>query len=402
VLRLRSMSISSKKTLEDRQSTLLAGHSLDVLKRLPSGSINCCITSPPYWGLRDYQTDAQIWGGTPKCKHIWQDSVFPAANGNKTSGMRGQTANQYSATRSKRIYAFCVRCRAWRGNLGLEPTTAMYVEHLVAIFREVRRVLKPDGTLWLVLGDCYAGSWGQRAAIVEDGSNRLKPKDLVGIPWQVAFALRADGWYLRTDIVWHKPNPMPENVKDRPTRAHESIFLLAKQRHYFYDHKAIAEPLASSSIIRLTQPSFDRQSGGPKDYAVAMAGTPSPKSARRMIVNLKGRTMPSGWVPAQSGGDATPSSYRRNKRSVWTIPTRPYGGPHFATFPPELVRPCMRAGCPIGGTVLDPFAGAGTTGLVARQEGRKFIGIELNDDYVALARKRINDKKEAVASATAR
>jgi DNA modification methylase len=212
-------------------------------------------------------------------------------------------------------------------------------------------VLKGDGTLWLVLGDSYGGISAIRP---------LKRKDLVGIPWQIAFALRADGWYLRTDIVWNKPNPMPENVRDRPTRSHEYIFLLSKQSRYYYDRETIAEPLAPSTLQRIASHTV-RPGQNAQVYSDA---------ERRTVVNLKGRKMPSNWKPLLKtfGGDiGSPSQYRRNARSVWTLPTRPYNGAHFATFPPDLIRPCIRAGCPVGGTVLDPFMGAGTTGLVAAQ-----------------------------------
>jgi len=264
-------------------------------------------------------------------------------------------------------------CSAWLGSLGLEPTPELYIEHIVMIFREVRRALKRDGTFWIVLGDSYAGP----SAI-----SPLKRKDLVGIPWQVAFALRADGWYLRTDIVWSKPNPMPENVRDRPTRAHEYVFLLAKQERYYYDHEAIAEPMAPSTLQRISSQAL-RPEQKVQGYSDA---------ERRTVVNLKGRKMPSNWspLPTRSGDSiASPTEFRRNSRSVWTLPTKPFGGAHFATFPPDLIRPCIRAGCPVGGTVLDPFMGAGTTALVAQQEGRKSIGIELNPDYIDLAESRI-------------
>lgn len=335
----------------ERPVTLLAGHCLDVLKGMKSESVNCCVTSPPYWGLRDYQTASQVWSGRSDCNHNWHSETLHYKLGGK----------------------FCTLCGSWLGSLGLEPTPELYIKHIVLIFREVRRVLKRDGTLWLVLGDSYGGP----AAI-----SPLKPKDLVGIPWQVALALREDGWYLRTDIVWNKPNPMPENVRDRPTRAHEYVFLLAKQKRYYYDHAAVAEPIAPSTLKRMTSYTFHP---GQETQQHSDA-------ERRTVVNLKGRKMPSSWMPlvrSSGGGISSPSEFRRNARSVWTLPTRPYGGAHFATFPPDLIRPCILAGCPVGGTVLDPFMGAGTTALVAHQEGRKSIGIELNQEYMSLARDRV-------------
>jgi DNA modification methylase len=297
---------------------ILQGDALATLRTLPDQSINCCVTSPPYWGLRDY-------------------------------GVRGQ--------------------------LGLEATPEEYVVHIVEVFREVRRVLRDDGTLWCNLGDSYAastkgsgghnpkqdsnaGSWHDARRWRIPGG--LKPKDLVGIPWRVAFALQADGWYLRSDIIWHKPNPMPESVTDRPTKAHEYLFLLAKSARYYYDADAIAEPATCFGRQHTTgvQP--------PKEIALQRDGTHG------------------------IGGDLSINYERttRNRRTVWTVATKPFKGAHFAAFPPKLIEPCILAGCPKGGTVLDPFAGAGTTGLVSKQHGRRFIGIELNPQYAAMARAR--------------
>jgi len=308
---------------------ILCGDCLDVIKTLPAESVNCCVTSPPYWGLRDYGVDGQI---------------------------------------------------------GLEETPDAYVSRLVEVFREVRRVLKDDGTLWLNLGDSYAtgagkvgncpggGKQGEKWAGYRGGHDKdpkaagvgpmtqpnrmpiagLKPKDLVGIPWMVAFALRADGWYLRQDIIWHKPNPMPESVRDRCTKAHEYLFLLSKSPRYYFDHDEMLEEADRAN---------HRESPGVR------------------------RTPPGS---ADHTGFRNGRHYEtRNKRDVWSVPVQPFNEAHFATFPPDLIRPCVRAGCPAGGTVLDPFAGAGTTGLVALEEGRNFLGIELNPDYVTLIEKRL-------------
>lgn len=310
---------------KERGKVILQGDALEVLRTIPDRSVNCCVTSPPYWGLRDY-------------------------------GVEGQ--------------------------LGLEPTPEEYVANLVEVFREVRRVLRDDGTLWLNLGDSYAGSgkgaWDnkevQKEVYVPDKDSPqcklkkvpqgLKPKDLVGIPWRVAFALQADGWYLRSDIIWHKPNPIPESVKDRPTKAHEYIFLLSKSQKYYYDADAIKEPAVTSGQTR----KFN-----------------TPKKVGRLVNQRKasGNESPDAepWeVPAM-----------KNKRSVWTVPTQPFSEAHFAVYPPKLIEPCVLAGCPVGGTVLDPFCGSGTTGLVAVQLGRKFIGIELNPEYIKIAEKRLSD-----------
>jgi len=305
------------------------GDALSVLKTMPDQSINTCVTSPPYWGLRDYGVEGQI---------------------------------------------------------GLEKTPEEYVSKIVEVFREVKRVLRDDGTLWLNLGDSYTGSWGNYAPTGQGGqrpknterwqrrayegkvdwrpptSNKhegLKPKDLVGIPWMVAFALRADGWYLRQDIIWHKPNPIPESVKDRCTKAHEYIFLLSKSQHYYYDHEAISEPYTSK------------------------AEKPRNKAKERYNDSYKGGRWSEGVRDYYSAG-------KRNKRSVWTVPTQPFPEAHFAVYPPALITPCILAGCPVGGTVLDPFAGSGTTLLVATQHHRKSIGIELNPEYVEIAKRRLN------------
>jgi DNA modification methylase len=290
---------------------------------------------------------------------------------------------------------------------------------MVALFREVRRVLRADGTLWLNLGDSYAGSWGaqgrgghmvdrsvvqarsidahpqkaSRTGSIPEGSG-LKPKDLIGIPWRVALALQADGWYLRQDIIWAKPNPMPESVTDRCTKSHEYVFLLSKSERYHFDAEAIAEPLAAASIARLAQ-DVDAQVGSDR--------VPG-KTNGRMKAVAKGnrRTFRGGGVYMQgrsfdydaeacndSVGNEPNERGVRNKRSVWSVATQPFKEAHFATFPPALVEPCILAGCPVGGTVLDPFGGAGTTGLVADRHQRNAILIELNPAYADIARRRI-------------
>lgn len=290
------------------------------LKMLDDNSINCCITSPPYWGLRDYGVEGQI---------------------------------------------------------GLEDTPEEYVEKMVEVFREVKRVLRDDGTLWLNLGDSYAGSWGSMSHDLKGKAKRagtnarpptsykqqsLKPKDLVGIPWRVAFALQADGWYLRQDIIWHKPNPMPESVTDRCTKAHEYIFLLAKSAQYYYDNEAIKEDAKPESEKRYKS-TFHT---GKKE----ISGQGRPGNASNTPGYKK-------WTG------------KRNKRSVWTVATKPFKEAHFATFPEKLIEPCILAGCPAGGIVLDPFMGAGTTAVVAWKHNRNYIGFELNPDYVEIAEKRL-------------
>jgi DNA modification methylase len=298
----------------DTTQTIYQGGALEVLRSLPSESVHCCVTSPPYWGLRDY-------------------------------GVEGQ--------------------------LGLESTPEEYVSKMVEIFREVKRVLRNDGTLWLNLGDCYNGSGGAGGDYNKGGLKegqpkypgrkiaRLKPKDLVGIPWRVALALQADGWYLRSDIIWHKPNAMPESVKDRCTKAHEYIFLLSKSKKYYYDADAIREPLSAHRA---------KQAGQKVEPGNRQRGSEGHFDGHKWFMNPLGR----------------------NKRSVWTVPTQPFPEAHFAVYPPALITPCILAGCPVGGTVLDPFAGSGTTLLVAQRLGRSGIGIELNPDYCAMASRRID------------
>jgi len=303
---------------------VICGDCLTVLKTIPDESIDCCITSPPYWGLRDYGVD---------------------------------------------------------GQLGLEKTPEEYVEKLVQIFREVRRVLKKKGTLWVVLGDSYAGSnqgHGTKELSKKQASNigtqwmtgktlprlpnGLKPKDLAGIPWRTAFALQADGWYLRQDIIWSKANPMPESIKDRCTKSHEYVFLLAKSQKYYFDSKAIREENS-------------------KKWTASWG-------------DFKRKKIVAGQINNEKTKGEFDNRYRkngRNKRSVWTITTKPFNGAHFAVFPPDLIEPMVKAGCPKDGIVLDPFIGSGTTGLVAKKLGRNYIGIELNPEYCEMAKKRIEE-----------
>jgi DNA modification methylase len=354
---------------------------MDGLAQLPDESVHCVVTSPPYWGLRDY--------GVP-------------------------------------------------GQLGLEPTLGEHIEAMVKVFREVRRVLRKDGTLWLNYGDCYASSVnGRKAAdIVDDdrtfrdkpistvgpiwrprnpdknggNSNRngvsvdsgsnLKPKDLCGVPWRVAFALQADGWWLRQDIIWSKPNPMPESIKDRCTKAHEYLFLLAKSERYYFDAEAIAERRVDSNGSRFE--AIQKHGTTRSSKAVPAAVNPiSPYVSQIAYRGLKG-------VGTTFGSESVET---RNKRSVWEIATQPFPEAHFATFPPALIEPCIKAGCPQAwpcsdgttkpGTVLDPFGGSGTTGLVSDRLKRNAILIELNPEYAAMAEKRIRGDSPLFTSVSA-
>jgi len=305
---------------------IIQGDCLKVLKTLSDCSVQMCVTSPPYYALRDYGVD---------------------------------------------------------GQLGLQNTVQEYVNDLVSVFREVKRILKDDGTLWLNLGDSYAGS-GKGAWQVKDKQKNtyvpnpgdlqtkikhegFKPKDLMGIPWRVAFALQEDGWYLRSDIIWNKPNAMPEGVTDRPTRSHEYIFLLSKSRNYYYDHESIKEQaIYGTTDIRGSKGAF------------------GPQQKQRRLNKVKGS------FNGKHGKNAFRAIRdKRNKRSVWTVPTKPFKQAHFATFPPDLINPCILAGSKVGDIVLDPFFGSGTTGLVALKNNRQYLGIELNPEYIEIAKKRL-------------
>lgn len=303
---------------------------VEGMKQLPDASVDLTVTSPPYYGLRDYGVDGQI---------------------------------------------------------GVEETPEQYIEKLVSVFREVRRVLKNDGTLWVNIGDSYAGGggfcetapssktsksgkYGNTGALIRGGikpAGDVKQKDLIGIPWMLAFALRADGWYLRQDIIWAKPNPMPESVTDRCTKSHEYIFLFSKSPRYYFDHKAIMEPVAENTVKRMSQD----------------------------VENQIGSTR----VPGKTNGNmkAVGSNERRNKRDVWTVTTKPFKEAHFATFPEDLIEPCILAGCPVNGVVLDPFMGSGTTALTATRLKRLYVGFDLSAEYCAIANKRLERAKAQVA-----
>lgn len=351
------------------------------LKTLPDNSINCCVTSPPYFGLRDYGT-AKWEGGDPDCKH------FRNEKNNNSNTVQKIVDGGISDAIYKKI---CNKCGAVRidDQIGLEKTPDEYVEKIVQVFQEVKRVLKPEGTLWLNLGDSYNGSGGLKEGQPKyPGRNvtKLKPKDLIGIPWMVAFALRNDGWYLRQDIIWGKLNPMPESVTDRCTKAHEYIFLLSKAQKYYYDYKSILEPAAYDGRKDTVY------KGGEKDVSCfkheRWKNKITPGSGGTGFKGHSGNYGPDGELLCHDI-DGIPA---RNKRSVWTVSTKPYKEAHFATFPEKLIVDSIKAGCPEGGIVLDPFMGAGTTALVARKLNRNFIGFELNQKYIDMANKRLYDE----------
>lgn len=335
---------------------------LQGLKLLEQNTVDCCVTSPPYYGLRDYGLPETLW---PEVEY----SPLPGLPE--------------------------INITEWKGCLGLEPTIEMFIGHIVLIFREVYRTLKKSGTCWVNFGDSYVGTGGDRKNPVQNelfnlqqshtpGDGRycrnktlkksgLKVKDMMGIPWRVAFALQADGWYLRMDIIWNKLNCMPESANDRPTKAHEYLFLLSKDKNYYFDNESI------------------------KEYCVN--GDPNPPRGSEGVLGNpnKGRRGPGNWkiksvgLPGESANRGTPSvpvagkKEFRNKRSVWHVATDKLREAHFATFPPKLIEPCIIAGCPVGGTVLDIFMGSGTTAMVAEQNNRNYIGFELNPEYIEIA-----------------
>jgi site-specific DNA-methyltransferase (cytosine-N4-specific) len=404
------------------QFRIIEGDARTALAQLESGSVRCCVTSPPYWGLRDYGT-AQWEGGAADCDHAYNHG---------TQGKTGERADRTFTAQA--VYRNqCRKCGAQRVDqqLGLETTPEEYIARMVEVFAEVRRVLVRAGTLWLNIGDSYAADAGADrkpttlagARVPAGWTNRsqpkrihaasrhgkdcdpkrgdaangqpykhtagnFKPKDLCMMPARVAIALQADGWYLRSDIIWHKPNPMPESVTDRPTKAHEYLFLLAKSERYYYDAEAIQEKASDDTHARYARGRSETHKwadGGPGNQTIAK----SFEHMRKPGVNPKCAEAGSGIKMNDSFSAAVKDVVEfRNKRSVWTIPTEPFPEAHFATFPQKLIEPCIMAGCPSGGTVLDPFAGSGTTGLVAKRLGCEFIGIELNAEYIEIAERR--------------
>ena len=324
------------------KNTIINGNSLEVLKSLPDNSIDCCVTSPPYYALRDYGCDGQI---------------------------------------------------------GLEETPEKYIESLCDVFSEVRRVLTPEGTLWLNIGDSYNGNKVGNIEVVKnkkvsesnDFHKKLcggaKPKDLIGIPWMLAFALRSQGWYLRQDIIWQKPNPMPESVTDRCTKSHEYIFLMSKSQKYYFDYEAIQEPCADQS--RTNYACGNRTNGINKDRNDNDFGERSKNWKPRTKNCQYDGQKPNSFHLSRENGEPDKEYYVRNKRDVWSVNVKPCSEAHFATYPFELIKPCILAGCPENGIVLDPFMGSGTTAIVARSLNRNYLGVELNPEYIKIAHKRL-------------
>lgn len=422
-------------TPDEYTNKIINTDALSFLRSLPSESVNCCVTSPPYFGIRDYLTGTWI-GGDPECNHTTSRAVVDNMN-KPVVGLRSPGGDGFT----------CVECGANREDkqLGLEASPLEYVQNMTAVFSEFKRVLRKDGTLFLNLGDSYwassmtGGNDSHNAQGGESGYGiqrqfqkgkqindfNLTPKSLIGSPWRVAFAMQDAGWCLRTDIVWEKPNVMPESVRDRVTRSHEFVFMFVKSWDktmwvhrdkglekrvyekpdpdyvwinreskqeiqmdprdpkawyrknlwrgfdYYYDADAIKEPIADSSKQRIAQATFDQQKGGPKDYG--LTGINPNRSARKAVENF-----------------AANNDGMRNRRSVFTINTKPYLPAHFAVMPQELVRTCILAGCPTDGIVLDMFMGSGTVAQVARELDRRYTGCELNSEYIELIDQRLS------------
>ena len=344
-----------------RRWAVVRANAVDGLRELPDGCVQCCVCSPPYWNLRRYECGDVAWGGDLEHVHVWGDEVRVHTGGMQTVGgeMTTEGRTSYEARNEARSVGrgrFCA-CGAWLGQLGQEPTPKLYVEHLVGIFREVRRTLADDGTLWIVIGDGWAanrsyqvpdGKWtdvgNSAGSTVPEG---MKPKDLVGAPWALSFALRDDGWWLRDEVIWRKPAPMPYPATDRTVRAHEQVFLLSKAVRYFYDWEAISEP-----SVRSSSGNVERKHGADADRPGSHLG----------------RSIP--W-----SGDT------RRARSVWTIGPEGTDEQHYASYPTALPARCIAAGSRPGDVVLDPFAGISRTGRAALLAGRRYVGVELSAEY---------------------
>lgn len=389
---------------------ILCGDSLEVLKTLPDCSVQCCITSPPYYGLRDYGT--AVWvGGDSQCNH-YRDTKFSESDctGHKAMGEQSQPVGDA-------IYkTVCPKCGAVRVDkqIGLEETPEQYIDRLVKVFHEVKRILKDDGTLWVNIGDSYVSTSSNNRNFIDVGgrggnsdaithrevSGVYKQKDLYGIPWMLAFALRADGWYLRQDIIWSKVNPMPESVTDRCTKSHEYIFLLSKSEKYLFNGNAIKEDAVSTDgrlpgVVRNRVFDYDSKvNNNPEAYMQKNTGVHSSDekylhSGIRFGGDKYGDSDDKHFQ-TYSGNEYIYTG-KRNKRDVWSICVSGYKDAHFATYPEQLVEPCVLAGSSEGDTILDVFNGSGTTGIVAIRNNRKYLGIDLNAEYIRLSMNRFQE-----------
>lgn len=380
---------------DDPPMRLLLGECRAVLRDLPAGSVDCVVTSPPYWGLRSYPSAEALWGGEPfHCEHNFGEPLLHGQRGRQGGSSVGQPGEPWARGVHPRETArkatggrICALCGGWWGQLGLEPSIALYLEHIGEVFREVYRVLSPTGVLWVNMGDCYACARNGRpadgilrgrgqedrtfrdkpfttSAVGPDGARGIPEKNLVGMPWRLAFALQDAGWILRADVIWAKKNPLPESVHDRPAKAHEYLFLFSKRKRYWFDADSVREPSrysVSSEVYEAARGKSWHDHGDDLGIGQSQGG------AKARFAHPNGRHL----------------------RSVWWLASEPTRHAHFATYPVALVRPCVRAGCPPGGVVLDPFMGTGTTGIAALSEGRRFLGIEIDPTSYQFAGERL-------------
>ena len=356
---------------------IIQGDALTVLSGMAADSVDCCVTSPPYWGLRDYGIDGIVWGGNRGCEHEWAETKHTDTRGTQGTGLAGRDPYNGGENRLNYEHAFCSVCGAWRGQLGLEPTFELYIEHLVSIFDQVKRVLKKTGTCWVNLGDSYAAGGGEavkkslkRQSAIDTGSYPDYPpsaklrskmgKSLILIPHRFSIAMLERSWICRNVLIWHKPNCMPSSAKDRFTVDFEYVFFFTKSKSYYFEQL------------------FEDHSRDWGEEGWAKHGCKEPEKSKKLKMATRG-VVERGAVQNPEG---------RNRRCVWKVPTQPYSEAHFAVYPRALIEPMIRAGCPRGGTVLDPFAGSCTTGEEAISQGKEFIGIEINPEYIELAERR--------------
>jgi len=413
---------------------VICGECKETMREFPDESIDLCVTSPPYWGLRDYGGDSQIWGGDPNCEHEWAITPPPRQRSESdVKDLNSKQATMRGTNYDSQPGNICVKCGAWRGSLGLEPHPQLYVDHLVEICREVKRVLKKEGSFWLNLGDSYFGGKGksgyelpheatkrneegktlQRSYNVpgymdgrpsdtckQDGG-WLQPKQKLMIPERTAMALQDDGWILRNSVIWYKPNHMPESVKDRLTKSYEFFFFFVKSRKYYFDLDSIRAPITSTPWSNYTSKEPYQNNNTRARYTGKFDGetehenygSPRARTQRynskysddsgldRLTTHLKTSRLEGNKTNTHEKG--------KNPGDVWTVNTEPFPGSHFAVFPPELIEPIIKSSSPPNGIVLDPFAGSGTALRVARKLGRQFIGIELNPEYATMCEQRV-------------
>lgn len=346
---------------------LYLGHSLEVLRTFPDECVDCFITSPPYWNLRNYQTNPIVWAGDDECGHVWADEVKTGQSTPQTKWKKAKEA--FSQTTS----SFCTKCDAWRGELGAEPTPDLFIQHLCDVFDQVKRVLKPTGTAWINIGDSYGGSGGAGGDYNEGGlrdgqpkfnGNNYQAKSLVGIPERMVLEMQSRGWIRRNTIIWHKPNCMPSSAEDRFTGDFEYVYFFTKSTKYYF--KKQLEPY---------------------DGPINRWGGTKVDGTRESLWDQG-----TGQTTYTRERDLRPNPEGRNKRTVWSINTEGYKGAHFAVFPRKLVETPIKAGCPEGGVVMDCFAGSGTTCRVAYDLKRKYVGIELNPEFMELAERRLSQQ----------